>query len=124
MKFFISIEKLIVQGVFVITTFVSSQAIAQISQPYTYKNTKANQINHYLSIARDSTVRSNFLPGGSIKFYLLNKQALQNIRPSFAYDAMGWFCKQEWKFQQQTKIPLFIRLGSKVQTDYLEGKFR
>ena len=36
---------------------------------------------------------------------------------------LGWVCKQEWKLEKKTSIPLKLRLGSKEQVDYLEGKF-
>ncbi len=35
---------------------------------------------------------------------------------------MGFFCKQELKIQKATGIPLFLRLGSLRQCNYLEGK--
>ncbi len=44
--------------------------------------------------------------------------------PSYSFQNLGWFCKTEWKFQKISKIPLFLRLGSKTQTDFLEGKLR
>jgi hypothetical protein len=35
---------------------------------------------------------------------------------------LGWACKQEWKLEKLTNLPLRLRLGSKEQVDYLEGK--
>jgi hypothetical protein len=35
---------------------------------------------------------------------------------------IGWVCKQEWKLEKKTTIPIRLRLGSTEQVDYLEGK--
>ncbi len=37
---------------------------------------------------------------------------------------LGWACRQEWRLEKFTKVPLRLRLGSKEQVDYLEGKGR
>ncbi len=50
--------------------------------------------------------------------------AKQIITPNFYTDRLGYFCKQEIKFEKSTKIPLRFRLGSVVDCDRLEGKFR
>ncbi len=36
--------------------------------------------------------------------------------------AWGWFCHAEHRFRQTTKVPLYVRLGSVQQTNWLEGK--
>ena len=50
--------------------------------------------------------------------------AKQIIAPNFYTDRLGYFCKQEIKFEKNTRIPLRFRLGSVVDCDRLEGKFR
>ena len=35
---------------------------------------------------------------------------------------LGWACKQEWKLEKATSIPIKLRLGSIEQVDFLEGK--
>lgn len=34
----------------------------------------------------------------------------------------GWVCRQEWKLEKFTGLPFRLRLGSKEQVDWLEGK--
>ncbi len=34
----------------------------------------------------------------------------------------GFFCRQEWKFQAKTALPLKLRLGSVAYCDWMEGK--
>ena len=34
----------------------------------------------------------------------------------------GWVCRQEWKLEKFTGVPFRLRLGSKEQVDWLEGK--
>ncbi len=43
--------------------------------------------------------------------------------PSDFYNyKLGWACKQEWKLEKATSIPIKLRLGSIEQVDFLEGK--
>lgn len=44
------------------------------------------------------------------------------IDPAYYTHHFGWACKQELKLEKTTKLPLRLRLGSKEQVDYLEGK--
>jgi hypothetical protein len=48
-----------------------------------------------------------------------------SIRPlpqNFYNQNLGYFCKEEILLQKITKLPVFIRLGSKEYVDYLEKK--
>jgi hypothetical protein len=50
--------------------------------------------------------------------------AIKNYLPlNFYATHLGAACKVELKMEKQTKLPLRIRLGSKDQVDYLEGKY-
>ena len=48
---------------------------------------------------------------------------MQVIPPNYYTEGLGYFCKQEIKFEKNTRIPLRFRLGSITDCDRLEGKF-
>ena len=50
-----------------------------------------------------------------------NKPQL-SVSPGFYAANLGFFCKQEIKFEKATKIPFKFRLGSVQQCDWMEGK--
>jgi hypothetical protein len=44
------------------------------------------------------------------------------VSVDFANRQMGFMCKQEWKMEKKTGIPLKIRLGSLEYVNRMEGK--
>lgn len=46
------------------------------------------------------------------------------LSPGFYASQLGFFCRQEIKFEKVTKVPFKFRLGSVETCDYLEGKRR
>ncbi len=48
----------------------------------------------------------------------------QVISPAYYTERLGYFCKQEIRFEKTTGIPLRFRLGTVVDCDLLEGKYR
>lgn len=46
------------------------------------------------------------------------------LPPDFYLRHLGIICRNEWKLDQKTAIRIRFRLGSVVDCDYLEGKFR
>jgi hypothetical protein len=47
---------------------------------------------------------------------------LRSLPQNFYNQNLGYFCKKEIQLQKIIKLPVFIRLGSKAQVDYLERK--
>jgi hypothetical protein len=54
----------------------------------------------------------------------LSPKTMQVIEPNYYTDRLGYFCKQEIKFEKNTRVPLRFRLGSIADCDRLEGKFQ
>ena len=53
---------------------------------------------------------------------IINKKPLLPVSAGFYAANLGFFCKQEIKFQKAVKFPLKFRLGSVQQCDWMEGK--
>jgi hypothetical protein len=44
------------------------------------------------------------------------------LSPNFYATQLGFFCKEEIRFEKATRIPFKFRLGSVSECDWLEGK--
>ena len=54
----------------------------------------------------------------------ITKQLSLRILPqNFYIKTLAWSCKKEIQLQKTTRLPLYIRLGSKEQVDYLERRY-
>jgi hypothetical protein len=52
----------------------------------------------------------------------VNNRTELPVSPGFYAANLGFFCKQEIKFEKATRIPFKFRLGSVQQCDWMEGK--
>ena len=93
--------------------FVAANAFSQIQS-----NNSAKSLRQLLLIRPNEKTVSAFQMASPLTL------AKQIITPNFYTDRLGYFCKQEIKFEKSTKIPLRFRLGSLVDCDRLEGKYR
>ena len=45
-----------------------------------------------------------------------------SVRPDFISTRQGYVCRQEWKFEKKTGLPIRVRLGSLDYVNKMEGK--
>jgi hypothetical protein len=92
--------------------FVCGNCFAQIATTPKQRLTLIEQVfkpadTNYFPLHKVSVTKSSSVPFLSADYYA--KQ-------------LGFFCKQEIKFDKLTKIPFRFRLGSVEQCNWLEGK--
>ena len=84
-------------------------------------------------VANSGAAQQNMLQSPTVKGFTPGTSALtfpmyiKNVEktivdPRFYINNLGFFCKQELKFQAVTRVPIKFRLGSVQYCDRMEGK--
>ena len=99
---------------FICMIFVCCKCFSQSESKYLHKPLQVLQEYKPLHITQ-------FIPGKSIA---TNSKEVPFLSANYYATQLGFFCKQEIKFDKITKMPFRFRLGSLEQCNWLEGKSR
>ena len=96
-------------------------AIGQVSVAPLYPLVHQDKANTYTQSSNSPAVLPVvFFNGRDLP---VSPKATSPVGPRDYYQqCFGYFCKREWNWEKQTKVPVKLRLGSYQEAQRLEGK--
>ena len=114
-----TLKKFVVLFILFIPFFLSAQQKARVYK-FSPQYVKASTFNYY-SLNYTAPQRLS-LPAMGINYPVSAVVSKFRLPQKFYTQSLGFFCRQEYKFEKNTSRPLRFRLGSLDYTNYMEQK--